>query len=92
MTMACVSVPAGCTVSPAQFRELMETRKVDFYETRGNMIYLYFRQMAPEELKKISITLSPVLKGRFTSAASSAYLYYTAEKKFWVPGLTLEIQ
>jgi hypothetical protein len=91
MSMACLSVPAGCSVSPSQFRELMESKKIDFYETRGNMIYLYFRQMSPGELKKISISLSPVLKGRFVSAASSAYLYYTAEKKFWTPGLALEI-
>jgi hypothetical protein len=92
MSMACLSIPAGCSVSPLQFRELMESKKIDFYETRGNMIYLYFRQMAPGELKKISISLSPVLKGRFVSAASSAYLYYTAEKKFWTPGLALEIE
>jgi len=92
MSMACVSIPAGCTVPPDQFRNLMESRQVDFYETRGNMIYFYFRQMAPGETKKISLLLMPVLKGKFTSAASSAYLYYTAEKKFWTPGLTLEIE
>ena len=90
--MACVSIPAGCTVSPSQFRELMETKKVDFYEVKGNMIYLYFRQMAPSETKKISITLSTVLKGKYESSASSAYLYYTAEKKVWSKGLSLEIE
>lgn len=91
MSIACVSIPAGCTVSPAQFRELMETKKVDFYEVKGNMIYLYFRQMAPSEIKKLSITLSPVLRGKYESSASSAYLYYTAEKKDWAQGLRLEI-
>ena len=69
----------------------METKKVDFYEVKGNMIYLYFRQMAPSEIKKLSITLSPVLRGKYESSASSAYLYYTAEKIDWAQGLRLEI-
>jgi hypothetical protein len=92
MTMACVSIPAGCSATPTSLRELMESKKVDFYETRGNTLFFYFRQMAPGEVKKISLNLMPVLKGKFTSAASSAYLYYTAEKKFWTPGLSLEIE
>jgi hypothetical protein len=92
MSMACVSIPAGCTATPSSLRELMESKKVDFYETRGNSLFFYFRQMAPGEVKKISLNLMPVLKGKFTSAASSAYLYYTAEKKYWTPGLPLEIE
>lgn len=91
MSMACVSVPAGCALNPSELIELMETRQVDFYETRGNMVFFYFRQMAPGELKKIRLNLIPVLKGSYSLAASSAYLYYTAEKKFWASGTKLFI-
>jgi hypothetical protein len=92
MSMACVSVPGGCSVAPAELKELVESRKVDFYEIRGNRLFFYFRQLAPLEVKKISLNLMPELKGKFTASAASAYLYYTAEKKYWAPGTFLEIQ
>ena len=92
MSMACVSIPAGCTASPTELREILDSKKADFYETKGNMLFFYFRQMAPGEVKKISLNLMPVLKGKYTSSASSAYLYYTAEKKHWTPGMMLEIE
>jgi hypothetical protein len=91
MTMACISIPGGCVVPPVQFRELMEAKKVDFYEVKGNMVFLYFRQMLPEEERKVVLNLNPVVKGSFQASASSAYLYYTAEKKVWSGGLNLEI-
>jgi hypothetical protein len=92
MTMACIAIPAGCQVSPVELSSLTTRRLVDFYETRGNRIFLYFRQMAPKEVKKITINLSPILKGRFQASASSAYLYYTAERKNWASGLDLVIE
>lgn len=92
MSMACVSVPGGCSLSPMELREMVEARKVDFYETHGNRVFFYFRQLAPGEVKKISLNLLPVFKGKFTASAASAYLYYTAEKKFWAAGTELEIE
>lgn len=92
MTMACVSVPGGCVVSPVQFRELMDAKKVDFYEVKGNKVFLYYRQMIPSEIKNIVLTLTPVIKGKYESSASSAYLYYTAEHKIWSAGLPLVIE
>jgi hypothetical protein len=92
MTMAVVSIPGGCVIDPGQLRELMESKKVDFYELRGNKIFLYYRQMAPAESKKITITLNPVIQGSFESSASSVYLYYSAERKDWAKGLPLIIE
>ena len=92
MTMAVVCIPGGCVVSPVQFKELMASKKVDFYETNGNKIYLYYRQLAPEEEKNIVLTLTPVVKGNYQASASSAYLYYTAEKKEWARGVGLTIE
>ena len=92
MTMAAVSIPGGCVVSPVQFKELMTSKKIDFYEVRGNKIFLYYRQMSPSEEKNITLTLTPVIKGNYEASASSAYLYYTAEKKDWAKGLNLVVE
>lgn len=92
MTMACISIPAGCVASPVELRELMQSKKVDFYEIKGNKIFLYYRQMKPLETKKVILTLNPAIKGIYESSASSAYLYYTAERKIWAEGLKFEIE
>lgn len=91
MVVAIVNIPGGCVVSPIQFKELMASKKVDFYEVNGNRIYLYYRQMAPNETKSVTLTLSPVLKGSFQASASTAYLYYTAERKQWAKPISLTI-
>lgn len=91
MTMAVVHIPGGCVVSPVQFKELMSSKKVDFYEVNGNAVFLYFRQMAPAEEKVITINLSPTIRGTYSASASSTYLYYTAERKQWSKPLTLAI-
>lgn len=92
MTMVCLSIPGGTSASPVTLRELMEKKEVDFYETRGNKIFLYYRQLKPGEIRNITLTLNTLVKGRYESSAASAYLYYTAERKTWQPGLPLEIQ
>lgn len=91
MVVAIIPLPGGCVVSPSHLKELMQAKKVDFYEINGNRIHLYYRQMAPEEEKVVVLNLSPVLKGRFTGSASSAYLYYTAERKEWAKPIELTI-
>ena len=92
MTMASVNIPGGCVVSPVQLRDLQQSKLVDFYEIKGNRIFLYYRQMVPSEVKNITLTLNPIFKGKFEASASSAYLYYTAERKDWAKGLGLEIE
>jgi hypothetical protein len=92
MTMAAVNIPGGCVVSPVQLRDLQQSKQVDFYEIKGNRIFLYLRQMVPSEVRNITLTLNPVLKGKFEASASSAYLYYTAERKVWAKGLELMVE
>jgi hypothetical protein len=91
MTMACVPIPGGCTAPPSLLRELVQTKQVDFFETRGNTLFLYYRQMTPGETRKVVLNLTPVIRGKFKASAASAYLYYTAERKHWCPGPGLEI-
>jgi uncharacterized protein YfaS (alpha-2-macroglobulin family) len=92
MTMAAVNIPGGCVVSPVQLRDLQQSKQVDFYEIKGNRIFLYLRQMVPSEVRNITLTLNPVLKGKFEASASSAYLYYTAERKVWAKGVELIVE
>ncbi len=83
MTIAIVNIPAGLSAQPYQLKELVEQRKVDFYEITDNQLVLYYRQMRPSEEKIITLDLKVELAGRYDAAASSTYLYYTNEHKYW---------
>ncbi|MBO9700068.1 MAG: carboxypeptidase regulatory-like domain-containing protein [Sporocytophaga sp.] len=83
MTMGIVGLPSGMSAQPWQLKELLDKKQVDFYEIRGNFVYLYFRQMAPKETKTIHLDLKAEIPGTYESPASSAYLYYTNEFKNW---------
>jgi len=84
MTVAIIGIPAGLTAQPWQLKELQEKKIVDYYETLGNNIVIYYRQMAPSEIKKINFDLKAEIPGEYDAPASSAYLYYTNEFKTWV--------
>jgi hypothetical protein len=49
----------------------------------GNNIACYYRALAPNTQKQINLDLKAELPGEYEAPASSAYLYYTAEKKDW---------
>lgn len=83
MTMAIVGIPAGLSAQPWQLKELMEKKKVDFYEIRGNSVFFYYRQMLPSESKEINLDLKAEIAGEYEAQASSGYLYYTNEYKVW---------
>lgn len=83
MTMAIVGIPAGLSAQPWQLKELMEKKKVDFYEVRDNNIFFYYRQMLPEETREINLDLKAEIAGEYEAQASSGYLYYTSEHKVW---------
>jgi hypothetical protein len=83
MTMAVLGIPGGLTTQPWQLKELQKKGLVDFYETQGNQVYLYFRQLKPNEQPVIQLDLKAELPGTFEALASSAYLYYTDEAKSW---------
>jgi TonB family protein len=83
MTMAVLGVPGGLGAQPWQLKALREAGLVDFYETRDNLVYLYFRQLPPGARKTIHLDLKAELPGTFEATASRAYLYYTDEVKSW---------
>jgi uncharacterized protein YfaS (alpha-2-macroglobulin family) len=90
-TMAIVGIPAGCTVQPWQLKEMQDKKLIDYYEISGNKLNIYYRQMAPNEIKNLNLDLKAEVPGKFLSPASSAYLYYTNEFKVWESTPLLEI-
>jgi uncharacterized protein YfaS (alpha-2-macroglobulin family) len=91
MTMAILGIPAGLSVQPWQLKELQEKGVYDFYEIRGSEPVIYYRQMKPNEVRKINLDLKAEIPGKFEGTASRAYLYYTNEYKHWQPGFEIEV-
>jgi hypothetical protein len=84
MTLAIIGIPNGLSPQVWQLKELQEKKKVDFYETVGNNVIFYYRQMKPNETKTINLDLKAEIGGEYEASASSAFLYYTNEFKTWV--------
>lgn len=91
MTIATIGIPAGFTLQPWQLKEMQEKGIFDYYETEGNTLILYYRQMNPLEVKEINLDLRVELAGKYAAPASSAYLYYTNEHKAWTSVGEVEI-
>ena len=64
----------------------------DLMKTRPRQINLYLRQMQPKQEVKLPLDLIATVPGEYTAQASTAYLYYTAEHKTWVPGTKVTIE
>ena len=83
MTLARVGLPGGLTFQTWQLKELRDKKLIAFYETRAREVILYFRQLKPNEERKVPLDLVATVPGEYTGPASSAYLYYTDEYKTW---------
>lgn len=86
-----IGIPGGMSPEPWQLKELVEKEIVDYYEIFGSELVLYFRQMGPQESRKINIDLKAQVPGKYSGIASSAYLYYNNEHKNWNNGLAVEV-
>ncbi len=82
MSVAHISLPAGVEVSPRQLDSLVERTDVDFFETTGREIILYFEDFDGEERQEISFSGVAAVPGTFDVPASVAYPYYRDED-FW---------
>lgn len=91
MTLARVGLPGGLTFQNWQLKELREKGIISFFETRPREVILYFRDLAPGAAKEIPLDLVAMVPGEFTGPSSSAYLYYTDDKKFWADGLKVRV-
>lgn len=92
MTVALVGIPAGMSLQPWQLKELRDKGTFDYYEIIGERLALYYRELEPNARRIINLDLKAEVSGRFTGAASCAYLYYTDEEKSWCSGNTVIIE
>lgn len=91
MTLARIGIPGGLTSQDWQLKKLREDKLIAFYETRAREVILYFRDMQPNEEKKIPLDLVAQIPGTYEAPASSAYLYYTDDLKTWLDPLKVEV-
>ena len=92
MTMALLGLPAGLTPQPWQLKQLQERGVFDFYELKDGRLACYYRDLKPGEKVEINLDLKAEVPGRFAAPASVAYLYYTDELKWWVPGVVGKVK
>lgn len=83
MALMRVGIPGGLSSQDWQLKKLREDGKIAFYETRAREVILYFRDLAPNASHEIPIDLVSLVPGTYEAPASSAYLYYTDDKKAW---------
>jgi TonB-dependent SusC/RagA subfamily outer membrane receptor len=86
MTLAVIGIPAGLSVQPWQLREMKEKGVFDFYEMIDGNLVVYYREMAPGAEVTLYFDLKAEVPGEFLGAASSAWLYYTNEFKYYTKG------
>ncbi len=87
LPMALIGLPAGLSPQPWQLRELQDHHILDYYELRDGRLACYFQALKPGQEIVLNLDLKAELPGTFTSPPSVAYLYYTDEHKWWVPGV-----
>ena len=92
MTLAIVGIPAGLSAQPWQLKELQDKKVFDFYEITPDAVVFYYRQMKPQEQKKVNLDLKTEFAGTYQAQASSAYLYYTTDYKSWAQGTQITIE
>ncbi|MBC7448738.1 MAG: hypothetical protein H7330_11840 [Hymenobacteraceae bacterium] len=92
MTMALLGLPAGLTPQPWQLKQLQERGIFDFYELKDGRLACYYRDLKPGEKVEITLDLKAEVSGTFVAPASVAYLYYTDERKCWVPGVVAKVK
>jgi len=91
MTVALIGIPGGCEFRHEKLQELVKSKVVDYYETKGRVVVLYWRCLAPNDKKNFKVDLIAAVPGEYVGPASRSYLYYTNEYKKWISGLHVTI-
>ena len=100
MTVAILGLPGGLALpeDAEQLKALARLQsdgtksgKISAWEVRGRDLVLYWRDLAPDAKIEVELDLICRLPGVYRGPASRAYLYYDAERKFWVEPLNVQI-
>jgi hypothetical protein len=89
--VAIIGLPGGLEPRHDQLKELVKKGLIDAYEVLGRDVVLYWRGLEAGQKVAVPLSLVASVPGRYTGAASRAYLYYTDEQKIWVGGLQATI-
>lgn len=89
--MAKIGIPSGLSLQPWQLKELTEKEAFDFYEIRDNYLFLYYVSLPASHTQTINLDLKVEIPGNYRSPASSAYLYYTDELKYWADSQRIQL-
>jgi hypothetical protein len=92
MSVAIIGIPGGMSLQAWQLKELQEQEVFAYYEIINDNLALYFRSVQPNERKIINLDLKAEIPGSYTGMASTAYVYYTNENKYWIKGLSVRIE
>ena len=92
MAIAKIGIPAGLSLQPWQLKELIEQKRVAYYELFDNYLVLYWMGFAARETKTIQLDLKAEISGKYKAKASNVYLYYTPESKHWEEGVEVEVK
>jgi uncharacterized protein YfaS (alpha-2-macroglobulin family) len=92
MAVAIICIPSGFSLQPWQLKELQEKNVFDYFETRNNQLFLYYRTLESTKLAAIKLDLKAEIPGIYQAQPSYSYLYYTPELKSWNEGTVLEIK
>lgn len=91
MSVAILGIPGGLSLQPWQLKELQDKEVFDFYEIINDNLVIYYRELGPAETKTINLDLKAEIPGTYTGIASSAYVYYMNEHKYWINGMTVNV-
>ena len=91
MCVAIIGIPGGLEARTQKLDELKKSGACASYELLGKDVVLYFRQFTPHEKKTLHFDVAGAVPGKYHGPASRAYLYYTDEKKVWVPGMEVTV-
>lgn len=89
--VAIIGLPGGLEVRHDKLKELVDAGTIAAYEVIGRDVVLYWRSLKANQRVDLQLDLTAAIPGKYTGAASRAYLYYTDEYKVWQKGLAVEI-
>lgn len=92
MTIAAVGLPAALACPPRVLDALVRAGTIDFWETRGRDVLLYWRGLAPESVLELSLECEARIPGTTVGPASRIYRYYEPDSMRWAEPLTARVR
>ncbi len=92
MATAIIGIPSGTSAQSWQLKEILEKNKADYYEIFDNYLVFYWKEFDASEVKVIQLDLKAEISGSYQAPASTVYLYYADDFKYWIKGNKVRIE